>query len=29
MDNDKRAELRINGQGSSSGGKFNTVIIMG
>ena len=29
MDNNKRVELRIHGQGSSSGGKFNTVSIMG
>ena len=29
MDNNNRAELRIHGQGSSSGGKFNTVSIMG
>ena len=29
MDNNKRTELRIHGQGSSSGGKFNTVSIMG
>ena len=29
MDKNKSAELRIHGQGCSSGGKFNTVSIMG